>query len=176
MGPRLRKAMLTVHLVASIGWIGAVIAYLALDVVAVTSPDTDAVKASFIAMDLSARYAIVPLAVASLVTGIVMSLGTAWGLFRHYWVVISFVLTVFALAVLLGHVGDIGAMSASGAHDPAGASHAATGLTHGQAGPGVARGDFLHAGGGLVVLLFVTTLNVFKPKGLTPYGWRRLRH
>ena len=168
--------MLTVHLVASIGWIGAVIAYLALDVVAVTSPDADAVKASFIAMDLSARYAIVPLAVASLVTGLVMSLGTAWGLFRHYWVVISFLLTVVALAVLVEHVGDIGAMSASGAHDPTSGAHASASAAHGAGGAGLARGDFLHAGGGLVVLLFVTTLNVFKPKGLTPYGWRRLRH
>jgi len=27
--------------------------------------------------------------------------------------------------------------------------------------------------GGLVVLLVVTVLNVYKPQGLTPYGWRK---
>jgi len=34
-------------------------------------------------------------------------------------------------------------------------------------------GDLLHAGGGLLVLLVITVLNMYKPRGLTPYGWRK---
>jgi hypothetical protein len=34
-------------------------------------------------------------------------------------------------------------------------------------------GDLPHAGGGLLVLLVITMLNVYKPRGLTPYGWRK---
>jgi hypothetical protein len=37
---------------------------------------------------------------------------------------------------------------------------------------GSGRGDLLHAGGGLAILLVIATLNVYKPRGLTPYGWR----
>jgi hypothetical protein len=101
-----------------------------------------------------------------------MSLGTPWGLLRHYWVLISFALTVFATVVLLLHVSDVSAMAAS----TGGAPMAPGGTEHhtsptGQNGSG--RGDFLHAGVGLFVLLVITTLNVYKPRGMTPYGWSR---
>lgn len=34
-------------------------------------------------------------------------------------------------------------------------------------------GDLLHAGVGLLVLLVITGLNVYKPRGMTRYGWRK---
>jgi hypothetical protein len=169
MGPRLRKLMLTIHLVVSVGWIGAVIAYLALDVAAVTDPGSETSRAAWAAMQLTAETVLVPLAVASLVTGLVMALGTPWGLLRHYWVVISFVLTTFAASVLILHMSDLSAMAQSGRSAE---GHASGSGAHASAGA-AARGDFLHAGGGLVVLLAVAVLNVYKPRGLTPYGWRQ---
>ena len=36
-------------------------------------------------------------------------------------------------------------------------------------------GDLFHPGAGLVPLLLITALNVYKPAGLTPYGWRKQR-
>jgi hypothetical protein len=168
MGPRLRKLMLTTHLVVAVGWIGAVIAYLALDVAAVTDPGSETSRAAWAAMQLTAETVLVPLALASLVTGLVMALGTPWGLFRHYWVVISLVLTTFAATVLILHMSDLRAMAQSGRSAE---GHGSGSGTHASAN--AARGDFLHAGGGLVVLLAVTVLNVYKPRGLTPDGWRR---
>ena len=35
------------------------------------------------------------------------------------------------------------------------------------------RSYLLHAGGGLLVLLATTVLGIYKPRGLTPYGWRK---
>jgi len=35
------------------------------------------------------------------------------------------------------------------------------------------RGELIHAGGGLLVLLVTATLSVYKPRGMTPYGWRK---
>ena len=148
-GPR--KLALTVHLTCSVGWIGAVVAYLALGVAAATGRDAETVRAAWIAMEVVGWSAIVPLAIGALLTGLVMSLGTPWGLFRHYWVVISLGLTVFATAVLLAHMPTVSALAQAG-------------------GQG---GDLLHAGGGLVVLLGIAVLNVYKPRGLTPYGWRK---
>jgi hypothetical protein len=104
MTPRLRKVALSVHLTFSVGWIGAVLAYLALGVGAVSSEDVQTVRAAWTAMELTGWYVIVPLALASLLTGLVMALGTKWGLFRHYWVLISFTLTIFATVVLLLHM------------------------------------------------------------------------
>ncbi len=99
MTPGLRKFVLTEHLTFSVGWIGAVVAYLALGVSAVTSQDAQTVRAAWIAMELTGWFAIVPLALAALLTGLVMSLGTPWGLFRHFWVLISLLLTILATVV-----------------------------------------------------------------------------
>ena len=159
MRPWSRKLLLTVHLVLSIGWIGAVLAYLALDIV-VASGDPQQARSAYLALAVVGGSVIVPLAIASLLTGIVLAAVTPWGLMRHYWVVISLVLTVFAVVLLLEHMPGVAAV----AHD---LQRAEPSAMHGSIRP-----DFEHAVGGLVVLLVVTALNVYKPRGLTPYGWR----
>jgi hypothetical protein len=160
MSPGLRKLVLTAHLTSSVGWIGAVVAYLALGISAVSNSDAMTVRASWIAMEVTGWFVIVPLAVAALLTGLVMSLGTPWGLFRHYWVLITFVLTILAVAVLLLHMPTVSALAAV-ARESDGARLGGLG------------GDLFHAGGGLLVLLVIAVLNVYKPQGLTLYGWRK---
>lgn len=161
MSPGLRKATLTVHLTASVGWIGAVVAYLALVISAVTSRDLQTVRTAYLAMDVIDWSVIVPLALAALLTKLVMSLGTPWGLFRHYWVVISLVLTICATVILLLHMPTVSATA-----------DVARGAT-GAAELGGFGGDRPQRGGGLLVLLLITMLNVYKPRGVTPYGWRK---
>ena len=163
MPPAVRKAVLAVHLVASIGWIGAVAAYLVLDLTVATSEDPSTVRGAWIAMGAIVAVAIVPLALASLLTGVVMSLGTRWGLVRHWWVLISLALTVFAVVVLLLEVGvvtDAASLAAS----------ASTSESRVLALPPTLP----HSVGGLLVLVLIHVLNVYKPQGLTPYGWRKL--
>jgi hypothetical protein len=140
----------------------AVLGYIALGVAATSSQEVDVVRAAWIAMEILGWYAIVPLALASFATGVLMSLGTRWGLFRYYWVLVTLVLTTGALVVLLLHMPDVSAL----------ARIARTGSDATLLGLG---GDLFHAVGGLVVLLTVLTLNIAKPPGLTPYGWNRLR-
>src|SRR5438128_11185974 len=162
MTPGVRKFALTIHLTCSVGWIGAVVAYLALGVAAVTSPDAQTVRAAWTAMEVTGWWAIVPLAVVALLTGLVMSLGTHWGLFRHYWVLISLALTILCTVVLVLHMPTVSAM-AKLARTVDGADLRALG------------GDLFHPAVGLVVLLAVAVLNVYKPSGVTPYGWRKQR-
>lgn len=164
MSPSLRKLALAAHLTVSIGWVGAVAAYLALDVTAATSGDAQTLRAAYLGMDSVARFVIVPLAVASLLTGLVMSLGTKWGLFRHYWVLISLVLTVVATGVLLVETRAISSLGDMAA-DPT------TSAEHLRAMPST----LVHSVGGTVVLLVVLVLNMYKPQGLTRYGWRKLQ-
>ena len=76
MSPRLRKFALAAHIALAVGWIGAVAGYMALDVAAATSQDTQTLRACYLAMELIVWYVIVPLAFASLLSGLVMSLGT----------------------------------------------------------------------------------------------------
>lgn len=160
MSPRVRKFALSAHLAFSVGWIGAVVAYLTLGIASVTTEDAQTVRAAWVAMELTGWFAIVPLALASLLSGFVMALGTSWGLFRHYWVVFSLTLTVLATVVLLLHMPTV-----SSSADVAREADAATldGL----------GGDLFHPGLGLVVLLVIQVLNVYKPRGMTRYGRRR---
>ena len=116
-------------------------------------------------MELVTRYVIVPLCLASLLTGIVQSLGTPWGLFRHYWVLIKLLLTVFATIVLLLQTGAISFLAGAAAETTfSAADH-----------HDLRTSLVLHAGGGLVVLLLTTILSVFKPRGMTRYGQRKQR-
>src|SRR5258708_22914258 len=96
-----RKFALTAHVTSSVGLLGSIAAFLALAIAGLTSQDIKMVRAAYLAMELIARFVIVPLAFASLLTGLIQSLGTPWGLFRHYWVVVKLLLTVFATVVLL---------------------------------------------------------------------------
>jgi hypothetical protein len=164
MPPRLRKLALTAHIAASVGWLGSVAAFLALAVAGLAAaPESHRAQGAYVAMEITGWYVIVPLAFASLLTGLVQSLGTTWGLFRHYWVLAKLALTVLATFLLLlhmqvaGHVAD--AVTATGA----------TG-----AGLGGMRIQLVADAGAAVLVLLVTTgLSVYKPRGVTRYGWRR---
>jgi hypothetical protein len=156
--PGLRKVVLTTHVVTSVGWLGGVAAYLALDVVAVTSGTVQLVRAAYLAMEMIASFVIVPLALASVLIGIVNAVGTPWGLLRHYWVLAKLLLTLLATTVLLLEMQTISRLA-----------DAASSV----ADPRQLPGTLPHSVGGLLVLLIVTILSVFKPRGVTPYGWRK---
>lgn len=136
--------------------------FIALDVAVVTSQDTQTLRAAYIAMDLIIWWAIVPLAFASLITGLVSSLGTKWGLFRHYWVLFKFLLTIFATVILLKETQMVSYMAGIAA-DPTTSSDALHTL----------GSTLVHSVGGLVVLLLIMILSVYKPQGMTRYGWRK---
>ena len=162
MTPRLRKFALAAHITLAVGWIGAVAGYIALDVAAATSQDAQTLRACYLAMEMIAWYVIVPLALASLLSGLVMSLGTKWGLFRHYWVLISLLLTIIATVVLLVETQTI-SYFADIAADPTTSSDDLRAL----------GSTLVHSVGGTAVLLVILVMNVYKPRGMTRYGWRK---
>lgn len=158
MTPRIRRIALTVHITSTIGWLGAIVAFLALAIAGLASSDVQLVRGSYLAMELIGWYVLVPLSVGSLITGLIMSLGTTWGLFRHYWVSIKFVIAVISLLILfmytqtLDQLGDLArdaTLSVDELRNPS---------------------PVLHAGAAILALLVNTMLSVYKPRGLTAYG------
>jgi len=162
MAPGLRKLALTAHVTSSIGWFGAVAAFLALALVGLTSQDAQLARAFSLAMELITRFVIVPLAFASLLTGIVSSLGTKWGLFRYYWVLLKLLITVLATLILLVHTQPIERL----------ADTAAKGWLLGADVYQDQLQMVVAATAALVALLTLTALSVYKPRGMTPYGQR----
>lgn len=157
-----RKLMLTTHVTSSVGWFGAVAAFLALSVAGLTSPSPQIVRAAYLSMELTTWFVIIPLSVAALFTGLVESLGTTWGLFRHYWVIAKLGLTVLATIILLVHTQPIGAVAAVAADRML----SSTDLRQ------LRIQLIADAGAALLALLVATTLSVYKPWGMTSYGRR----
>ena len=163
MTPRLRSFALTAHVVFSVGWIGALAGFLALAAAGLTSQDAQTVRAAYVASGLITWFVIVPLALASLLTGIVQALGTQWGLFRHFWVIFKLLIVITATLTLLMKTGPISYIAGVAA-ETALSSADLRGLRFSLVG---------HAVGGLLVLLWSATLGLYKPKGMTRYGWRK---
>ncbi|MBF6289739.1 DUF2269 domain-containing protein [Nocardia farcinica] len=158
MNPRARKLALTAHVSTSAGWLGAVVAFLALAVIGATSPDIELVRA----VDLLARpmawWVLVPMSIASLLTGIVQSLGTPWGLIRHYWVLFKLVLNVVATGILVIYTPTVDPY-AGVAHDPASTLDQLRAPTF-----------VVHSIAALAILTGAMVLAMYRPRGLTPYG------
>jgi len=157
----LRRFALTAHVTSSVGWLGAVACFLALGVVGLTSQDAQTVRGAYLVMEPAAWYVLVPLAFASMLTGIVQSLGTTWGLFRHYWVLFKLLINVVATIVLLTYMETFSLMAGVAAD-----SSADLGMVR-NASPR------LHAALALLVLVVATVLAVYKPRGMTRYGQRK---
>lgn len=163
MSPGLRKVALTAHVTSSIGWFGAVAAFLALAIAGMTSQDRELVRAAYLVMGLTTWFVIVPLALVSLFTGVISSLGTRWGLFRYYWVLMKLVITVLATLVLLIHTQPIDLLAGAAAK-----TAVLDADLHGAQLQMVVASSLA-----LVVLLVLTVLSVYKPRGMTPYGQRK---
>jgi hypothetical protein len=151
------------HVTCSVGWLGAVGAFLVLAIAGLTSQKHHVVQGAYPAMGVITTYAIVPLSLGSFLTGLLQALGTKWGLFRHYWVVAKLAITVGATAILLLHTRPIDFMATVAAEQRLSASDF--------------RGRRIQlvadASGALVALIAATALTIYKPRGLTRYGRRR---
>jgi hypothetical protein len=162
MTPGIRKLALTTHVTSSVGWLGSVAGFLALAIAGVASQDVQMVRAAYLAMHLTTWFVIVPLSLAALLTGVVQSMGTTWGVFRHYWVVTKLLLTALATIILLLHTQPIDRVAALAAETTLSSTDVRQ----------LRIQLVADAGAALFVLLVTTALSVYKPWGMTPYGVR----
>lgn len=161
-----RKLALTVHVSTSLGWLGAVAAFLALAINGIVDQGPTAALAAYPAMGLVYFWVVIPFGLASLASGFVSSLGTEWGLLRHYWVAMKLLMTIPLTALMFVHGQPVDRMR-----------HLADGPFSTSGSLGALKVQLaLYAGAALLALVVATTLSIYKPKGITPIGaQRRLR-
>jgi hypothetical protein len=163
--PSVRRLALVAHVAASVGWLGAVVVSLALGVVGLTAADPAVARGVYLVLDPVGWFTLVPFSLASLLTGLIQSLASPWGLVRHYWVLIKLVMNLFAAGVLLLlYMQTLGRLA-----DLARASGAGTGELR-------SPSPVVHAAAATVLLLVALTLSVYKPRGVTPWGRRAGRN
>lgn len=157
LGPGLRKFNLTLHVITSVGWIGIVAGFLALAIAGAFSTDLALARASYVAMDVIYRAVVMPSGTVSLLTGVIASLGTEWGLFRHYWILLKLLLTVAAVSLMLVHLKAV-----------AYAARMASEVTSkGDSLAGLRTQLIVYSVAALLVLLVATVLSTYKPRGRT---------
>lgn len=160
LSPFIRKISLTAHITFSVGWLGAVAGFLALAIIGISSQDKQLVRSAYLAMEAIGWFVIVPFCIGSLLSGLIQALGTPWELFKHYWVLTKFVVTVLSTIVLFLHMQPISFLA-----DMAQKS------TFSESDFRSVRIQLLaDAGAALLVLLVLTTISVFKPWGRTSIG------
>ncbi|GLU65398.1 DUF2269 domain-containing protein [Paenarthrobacter ureafaciens] len=152
---------MTLHVICSMGWAGAVAVFVVLDVAALTGNQPELGRLLWLGLQATVWSLLIPLALWSLLTGIILAVSTRWGLVRHYWVLLKLALTLVATVVLVMYTETIEPLAAI-AKDPA------------MAGTQMPS-PLLHTAGALVVLLLATILAVYKPRGLTRYGQKKRR-
>jgi len=155
--------MLTVHVASSVGSLGAIGVFLMFAVTGVMATDNTLIRAAYVAMCYCARLVVLPLLFAAVTSGIIQSLGTRWGLIRHYWVIAKLTLSALAIVVFLLQF-DVIAYLEVWARQSDLRSAAVRSL---QWRP------VIHSALGLLVMLVPVALSIYKPAGLTPFGWRR---
>lgn len=160
--PALRKFQLTLHVMTSVGWFGSVAVFAVLDISILMKADPQLARVLWLALQATIWSLLVPLAIASLVSGTWLAWGTSWGLFRHYWVIFKLALTLFATLILVVYSQTIGEVSELAAGTWNSAAQLPTAL--------------LHTGGALVVLSLATILAIYKPRGMTRYGQLKKRN
>ena len=146
-----------VHVVSSVGWLGAVGASLALAMAGVLA-DPATSRASYVSLEVLGWTTLLPLALASLVSGIGQSFVSSWGLLRHYWVVVKLWINVIAAAVLVLYMGTLRGLADTARSVDDTSTESASPL--------------IHSAGALILLIIATLLSVLKPRGLTRHGAR----
>ena len=157
----LRRFTYAAHVTSSVGWLGAVLVFIALAALGLSSQDERMVRGAYLVMAPAAWCVLVPLAHASLLSGIALSLGTRWGMVRHYWVAIKLVITLFSTAILLIYMGTFRQMAGVAA-DPVVELELVRNPS-----------PLTHAILAVILLIAATVLAIYKPFGMTPYGMRK---
>ena len=161
MTPALRKLTITAHVTFSGGWLGAVAAFLALSIAGLTTQDAEVVRGVYLSMNLISRFVIIPVCFAALATGLLQALGTPWGLFRYYWILLKFGLAIFATFALLVH--QFGVVAEVAKRVSGAAAETLFSLDFGPLKTELVRAPSL----AILLLLVAASLGVYKPWGLT---------
>lgn len=149
-----RRGILVAHVAVSVSWLGLTVGLLTLGITAFATGDPATADAATRSMKIYGDWLVVPVALLALVSGLVLSLGTPWGLARHRWVWTKFWLTLVTTGLSIFSLRPgINAAAADGVVD--------IDLV---IAPSVATATYL----------FITAISVLKPWGLTRRG-RRLR-
>ncbi len=159
----LRKLLLVLHIVISVGWLGLIMGMLAMAVTAVLTDDPRTQYSVYDMMNLLDQIFLGMTSLFALLTGVIGGVATKWHLMRRHWVATKFVATILLMCFGFGviHQQILKAYNLTQAGAPV-AEVRAVGIPLA-----------ICAGSAVVLLVFMTVLSTYKPWSFTRYGRRR---
>lgn len=154
---RNRRILLIVHVIVSVGWLGAGAANVVLGITALRASGVPPYWC-YRMIEVIDTWLVIPVAFSALVTGLVLGVGTPWGLIRHWWVLTKLVLTVATIVFSTFGVGVWVEISIRQT-----AQHL---QLHSTVGAQLVVGGFAN----IVGFVVMTWLSVAKPRGVTPWS------
>ncbi|MGW7532045.1 hypothetical protein [Amycolatopsis sp. NPDC054798] len=94
VSPRWRQTLVWLHVISSVAWMSQALALLVLTLVALSGEQPG--PAMTMAKHLD-TVLLAPMANTAAFTGLLLAGATAWGFFRHWWVLVKFGLTLVQL-------------------------------------------------------------------------------
>jgi hypothetical protein len=145
---RTHKLALTAHVLSSVGWFGIAVLVAFCAITATSAGDPDYAHSLYQVVETS-PWLSVPVGLVAVATGVLLSLGTNYGLVRQWWVVIKIVIAVAVIVT-----------------DPLVIASAARDAVASGGSDSIIQPTIAHC----VMLAIATILSVFKPFGRTPWG------
>jgi uncharacterized membrane protein len=99
MPPQIRKVVLTLHVIFAVGWLGTGFTMLALGIMGFTGSNIQTMRESYVSMERLGDFVVIPVALCAVLTGLLLGLGSRWGLLRHYWVAVKLIVGLGALTL-----------------------------------------------------------------------------
>src|ERR687889_1413 len=101
LGARTRKGVLVVHIVSAGVWIGIDVVMAIVIFTALLTNDHNTRALCYRALELFAVWPLLTTGLVCLASGVVLGLGTKYGLVRYWWVAIKLVLNIVLSALVL---------------------------------------------------------------------------
>jgi hypothetical protein len=101
LGAATRKSILVVHIASAGAWLGIDVVMAVLVFTALLSDDDRTKALSFRALELVAVGPLLACGLVCLLTGILLGLGSRYGLIRYWWVAIKLVLNLLLTSLVL---------------------------------------------------------------------------
>lgn len=101
LSTRTRKLVLLVHIAAAGAWLGLDLVLGSLIVTGLTSADATSAAASALSLAAFATWPLLAVGAVTLASGVLLGLGTKYGLVRYWWVLVKLIVNVVLVTLVV---------------------------------------------------------------------------
>ena len=101
LGTNTRRVVLIAHIASAGAWLGIDVVMAVFILTALLTDDPNVQALCYQALELFAVWPLVVTGLVCLVSGVILGLGTKWGLVRYWWVATKLALNVILTALVL---------------------------------------------------------------------------